>query len=112
MFRILTETLALGKHDPSTTTETKSPTTIIYKGNVNGDSKLDVVDVIFINQYIHGTREFDEEQIHLADFNNDGEVTQEDSENWLKTIVHLFDYDEVKRDDWKYEEIIAPIDME
>lgn len=97
----------------TTTTETESPTTTtIYRGDVNGDGVLNVVDVIFINQYIHGTREFDEEQIRLADFNNDGEVTQEDSENWLKTIVHLFDYEEVKRDDWKYEEIIEFPDTE
>ena len=46
---------------------------LVYKnGDLNGDGKLTVGDLILMNRYIHGTYTFTEKQFKSADLNGDG----------------------------------------
>ena len=47
---------------------------IVLMGDINGDSIVNILDVVSIVGFVIGTIEFDDIQINLADYNEDGSV--------------------------------------
>lgn len=63
----------------------------VVTGDANGDTELDILDVIAINKAVLGKEEFTEKQTKSADINNDGVVDANDSLMLMKHIVGLVD---------------------
>lgn len=63
----------------------------VVTGDANGDTELDILDVIAINKAVLGKEEFTEQQKKSADINNDGIVDANDSLMLMKHIVGLVD---------------------
>lgn len=61
-------------------------------GDANGDSSIDIMDVIHINKYLLGNGKITLVQMELADCNRDGIVDEIDSLNILKYIVGIIDH--------------------
>lgn len=77
--------------DDSTETVTTEPTTTekVRYGDVNCDSKLNVMDVILLNRNLMIGAEISEQGLKNADVDNSGSVNASDSLNILKAVVKL-----------------------
>lgn len=63
-------------------------TSKVYKGgDLNGDGKLNVADLVMISRYIHGLTSLDEKQTKSADLNGDGNVDIFDMVEFRKKIL-------------------------
>ena len=67
-------------------TETTAPEELIY-GDLNGDKTVDIMDVIVINKFLLGTKDFTPAQRAAADVDRSGTVEANDSLNILKRVV-------------------------
>ena len=56
---------------PAETTTTEPP---VFAGDINGNSVIEVSDLIAVQQYLHNTAPFSESQFVMADMNGDGAV--------------------------------------
>lgn len=65
--------------------------TQVIAGDTNGDSEVDIIDVIAMNKVILGQKQFTAEQLKACDFNQDGMVDPDDSLLLMKYIVGLID---------------------
>ncbi|MBD5142260.1 MAG: hypothetical protein HDT22_01425 [Ruminococcus sp.] len=65
--------------------------TKVIAGDANGDSEIDIIDVIAMNKVILGQKQFTAEQIKACDFNQNGIVDPDDSLLLMKYIVGLID---------------------
>ena len=54
--------------------EAMDDTSIYKNGDLNGDGKLNVADLVLMNRFLHGTYSFDEKQFSSADLNGDGKT--------------------------------------
>lgn len=66
------------------------PTQPAYKlGDVNGDGKIDAVDVMLVRQYIANYRSFDSKQKNAADVNGDGKINAVDVMKMRRVIAGI-----------------------
>lgn len=59
---------------------------MIIKGDINGDRKIDILDVVIAEGYIMGDTELNDRQIVAGDINNDGVL---DSFDLLSIKQHI-----------------------
>ena len=65
--------------------------TKVIAGDANGDSEVDIIDVIAMNKVILGQKQFTAEQLKACDFNQNGMVDPDDSLLLMEYIVGLID---------------------
>ena len=58
-------------------------------GDINGDTAINIMDVILINKAIYGKADLTAEQVTAADVNKDGKPDATDSLLIMKYIIHL-----------------------
>lgn len=56
------------------TTEETTEQPVIHKGDLNGDDKINALDIIFVQRIIVGLDELTDEKLLLADINGDGKI--------------------------------------
>ena len=61
----------------------------IPKGDLNGDGAVNPYDAIFLQNYLEGFENLNDEQLIAADFNGDGEVNYSD---WIELQSYLENY--------------------
>ena len=68
------------------TTETTPKTPAVY-GDLNGDSDVNILDVIIINKFLLGSSDLTDAQSSMADVDRSGKVNAMDALNILKKVV-------------------------
>ncbi|MBQ4466200.1 MAG: dockerin type I repeat-containing protein, partial [Oscillospiraceae bacterium] len=84
-------TLGSGGEEATTEATDDEPVGDFTYGDVNGDSKVDIMDVIALNKYLLGSSNLDKTQQAAADVDKNGTVESTDSLNILKKVVELID---------------------
>jgi GH24 family phage-related lysozyme (muramidase) len=59
----------------------------VTNGDINGDGELRMTDLCMLKGYLNGTFELTDEQLEVADVNNDGKVDTTDYQKVLKTFL-------------------------
>ena len=57
-------------------------------GDVNGDGKLSVQDASLIKRYVYNAISLTDEQLKMADLNNDGNVTIDDYDKFFDIYLN------------------------
>lgn len=68
--------------------ETNSTEEVVY-GDVDGDGKVQMVDMILLNKYLMIGEEIDAQGLINADVDLDGEITQSDGLDILRAVIEL-----------------------
>ena len=66
-------------------------TVVLEKGDANGDTKIDILDIITINKAVLGKEVLTDEQNQAADVNGNNKVDSGDSLMLMKFVVGLID---------------------
>lgn len=74
--------------DEENTTE---ETVVLEKGDANGDTKIDILDIITINKAVLGKEKLTDEQNQAADVNENNKVDSGDALMLMKFVVGLID---------------------
>ncbi|MBR2086598.1 MAG: dockerin type I repeat-containing protein [Oscillospiraceae bacterium] len=84
-------TIACSEIPSNTTTTTTTVTTANKKGDLNGDGKVDILDVIRLNKSLLGVEQLTDEQTAAADADGNGKVESNDSLLILKYALEMID---------------------
>lgn len=71
--------------------EALDDTAVYETGDVTGDTKIDILDVVTINKAVLGKENLTSEQVKAIDFNGDGKPDASDSLTLMKYIVGLIE---------------------
>jgi hypothetical protein len=84
-------TIACSEIPSNTTTTTTTVTTANKKGDLNGDGKVDILDVIRLNKSLLGVEQLTDAQTAAADVDGNGKVESNDSLLILKYVLEMID---------------------
>ncbi|MBR2088300.1 MAG: cellulase family glycosylhydrolase [Oscillospiraceae bacterium] len=82
-----TETTQTSTETTQTSTEVTQPVGDVMTGDLNGDKKIDIMDVIAINKFLLGAKDFDAATRAAADADGNGEIDSNDSLQILKLAL-------------------------